>query len=318
MASESPARVAFDQLSTYAAVGALIDDGEAEGQYLECKAPRSPRLDRSQRSDLAQAVSGFGNSGGGIIIWGVSTTRHEHSGLDVLSQREPIGNVRRFAQQVDAAVPALAVPVIQVPPTRVILAGRTADRGIAVTYIPPSAGDPVQTTTDRHFWIRSGAEFVHAPYDVVRRMFAGAEAPDLVPLFDPRLCSLEPDGSWTIAFVIGNFSSAAASQCTISVTVLNPDAVNSVVPSDGFQDVGSINPGQTMFSATLNAPIYRSLNVVVGRLNVSMARGRRPRRVLRLAINVYADRMRARRWDETIHLSQAGFSTRRSERTFLY
>jgi hypothetical protein len=308
----------LDHLTTYAALGELINDGEAEGQYLECKAPRSPRLDRSQRSELGQSLSGFGNSGGGLIIWGISTTRHEHSGLDVLSQREPIGNVRRFAQQVDAAIPGLALPVLQVPPTRVVLTRRDAERGIAVTYIPPSPGDPVQTTGDRHFWIRSGAEFVQAPYDLVRRMFTGADAPDLIPIFDPRLCSLEADGSWTITFGLANMSSAAAAQTTLTVTVLNPEAVETVVAVDGFQDIGAVNPGETMFGANLAATVYRGLNIVIGRLQVRMARGRRPRRVLRLGVNVFADRMRARRWEETIHLSRAGFSIRRSEQTYLY
>lgn len=177
---------------------------------------------------------------------------------------------------------------------------------------------PVQTTGDRLFWIRSGAEFVHAPYDLLRRMFTGTDAPDLMPIFDPRLCTLEADGSWTVTFGVANFSSAAARDASLTVTVLNPDAVESVQPVDGFQDLGSLNPGQTIFGATAGVLIYRGLNIIIGRLRVRMARGRRPRRVLQLRVNVYADRMRARRWDETINLSQRGFRISRSEQSFLY
>jgi hypothetical protein len=73
-----------------------------------------------------------------------------------------------------------------------------------------------------------------------------------------------------------------------------------------------------MFGATPTTTVYRGLNLIVGTLGVTMARGRRPRRVLRLQIDVFADRMRARRWEESVHLTRAGFGVRRSHQTFLY
>src|SRR5690349_19373753 len=115
-----PAEALFESLSRWQRIRDLIDAGEAEGLYLECKAPHTPRLTRDQRIKLAEAVSGFSNTGGGVVIWGVSTTRHDHSGLDVLTQIEPLGSVRSFAQQVDATIPTLAYPGVAVPPSRVL------------------------------------------------------------------------------------------------------------------------------------------------------------------------------------------------------
>ena len=69
----------------------LIANGESENLYLECKAPVSPQLGKDQKNALAKAISGFSNTAGGVILWGISTTRHAHSGLDVLTQIEPIG-----------------------------------------------------------------------------------------------------------------------------------------------------------------------------------------------------------------------------------
>lgn len=86
------ARSVFDSLSDYAALEELIDNAEAEGLYLECKAPGGPQLSRDLKVHLAKAISGFSNTAGGVIIWGMSTTKQAQSGLDVLTQIEPIGN----------------------------------------------------------------------------------------------------------------------------------------------------------------------------------------------------------------------------------
>src|SRR5207245_2949643 len=100
----------FESLSSYQAVENLVTIAEAEGLSLECKSPVEPRLSKDQRFALAIGVSGFRNTEGGCILWGASTTKHQHSGLDVISQLEPIGQARRFAKQLDATIPQLTTP----------------------------------------------------------------------------------------------------------------------------------------------------------------------------------------------------------------
>ena len=116
----TPASALFQSLDRYAAVQRLIDAGEAEGMYLECKSPTAPNLTRDQRASLARAISGFANTGGGVILWGVGTTRHSHGGLDVLSQIEAVGSAQRFAEQIDAALPGLSNPPIAAPQSTVL------------------------------------------------------------------------------------------------------------------------------------------------------------------------------------------------------
>src|SRR5687768_16740518 len=91
----------YETITSYAHLQEMIATGEAEGLLLECKAPVDPRLTKDLRVTLGEAVSGFSNTAGGVILWGVSTTRHGHSGLDVLTQLEPLGAAKSFARQVD-------------------------------------------------------------------------------------------------------------------------------------------------------------------------------------------------------------------------
>jgi hypothetical protein len=54
----------------------------------------SSMLEQSDRENLARAISGFGNSEGGIIIWGVDCRNDSQRG-DVPTTKHPIQNVRR-------------------------------------------------------------------------------------------------------------------------------------------------------------------------------------------------------------------------------
>jgi hypothetical protein len=312
-----PSEALFRSIDRWRRVQELIDAGQPEGPYLEAKAPTSPQLTRDQKSQFAQAISGFANTGGGVILWGVSTTRHAHSGLDVLTQAEPLGNAAHFAHEVDTAAPTLAYPGLPYIPSQVLRRRSSDTRGMVVTYVPRTAGDPVQSVSDRRFYFRSGDDFPEMPYDMLRRMFSATASPDLAPIFDARLVELNEDQSWSIPILLLNQSSAAARDAKIHVEFLNSEAIDSIT-SPNFRDVSGVNPGHRMFETDLNGPVFRGLNVVAGTLRVAMLRGQRPRRRLDLAINIYASGMPAQRWELRINLAKAGFTVRQARRDYLY
>src|SRR6266702_257335 len=130
------ARALFDSLDSWAALDRLIDNAESEGPYLECKTASGAHLQPGHRTHLAQALSGFSNTGGGVIIWGISTSRQAHTGLDVLNQIEPIGNCRNFRQQIDVAMPALAYPAVEGCVTKSLHPAAGASKGVVLAYIP--------------------------------------------------------------------------------------------------------------------------------------------------------------------------------------
>lgn len=314
---ESPAASFFETLANYPAVQGLIDSGEAEGQFLECKAPREPRLTREMKAKLAVAASGFANSGGGVILWGVSTTRQEHSNLDVLSQIQPIGNIRRFTQQVDQLLPTLTTPSLPTKGTKILHQSRSDTRGIGVTLIPPTAGDPVQSTVDNLFHLRTGESFILAPYEILQRMFAGAAGPILEPVFRENIVSRDDAGVWKFPVILKNNSSAAARDVKLTLWITNPEACSSVEVDD-LRDASDVNPGETLFMGDVSGPVYRGLEALVGYVKVAMKMGSRPRRVLHIRVRVMADRMRAKDWTFRIQLARTGFSVRKTGESFIY
>lgn len=306
----------FDSLDSFKAIERLIDEGESENDYLECKAPTTPVLDKGLKAKLSQAISGFSNNAGGIIIWGVSTTPHNREGLDVLTQIQEIGSIKQFKKQIDLSIPNLSKPSLDSCLSKVITRESTDTRGLAITYIPKVDGDPIQAN-DGKFWLRVRAEFVEMPYETLKRMFCGTAGPDLEPLIDNQLVKLNTDGSWNIPIVIQNRSSAAARDTEVSVVIQNPDVCEKI-STTGFKDQSDVNPGEKIFMIELNKPLHRGLNSVVGNLVVKMKKAKLSKRRLDLEINIYSSNMRAKTTSITIQLAKKGFSITKVKSNDIY
>lgn len=311
-----PARVFFDSLRNWQAIEELITNGEAEGQYLECKAPSAPHFSRDLQAKLAEAISGFGNTAGGVFIWGVSTSKHPHAG-DVLTQIVPLANCRGFSQQISRAIPKLAYPNVQISDSAILRRMPGDSAGMVITFIPKTSGDPIQSLIDKNFYIRSGDEFVEMPYEILKRMFASVSSPDLYPYLDKRLISKDSSGLWTIPIGVTNMSTAAGQSAKMSVQILNPEACDQIAVT-GFNDASQVNPGQRLFVVDLTVNVYRGINIVCGEVQVGMKKGKLPKRVLNLLIKVYANNMRAREWGMTIQLAKKGFSIKNVKDKYLY
>ena len=307
----------FDHLSSWARLQALIDGGEAEGLHVECKSPTQPRLNRDMKAQLARAISGFANTAGGVILWGVATTKHSHSGLDVLSQLEPIGNCRSFERLVRGSMPTLTTPPMLECQSRIVRKRKRDTRGIVVSYIPRAPTDPLLSTVDNMFYFRSADNFVPAPFDIIKRLFAATDSPDLYPQFTKDLISIAKDGAWKIPIIIVNKASAIARDVNVSVTVENANCCE-WVHAKGLSDLSSVNPGQRVFMVQLDGGIHRGLNRITGELSVKMKMGKRSRRRLDLSITMYADRMRAREVGYALQLARSGVSAKRTSDEYLY
>ena len=64
------------------AINAFIRERQEEHLYLDFKLANQADLNRDDRKNLAKALSGFANSSGGIIIWGVEANDKNADGID--------------------------------------------------------------------------------------------------------------------------------------------------------------------------------------------------------------------------------------------
>lgn len=304
----------FDSLDSYNSLDELIAAGEAEGPHLECKAPSAPLLSKDLQSGLARALSGFSNTAGGVIIWGMSTTKHPHDNSDVLTQIVPIGKCTQLERQIKNKILALATPPVLSAQSKILRESPKDTRGVIVSHIPKTGGDPVQAQ-DGMFYFRSGDEFVRAPYDMIKRLFAATESPDLTLFFGDDPVKRNDDGSWEIPIVVTNRASAVAEHGRVFVNVNNFSSCESINPTRQLRDVSELNPGKKIFSHSIDRVVHRELNQVCGYLTVKM-KGRKRR--LDLEIRLFANKMRARALTYSFVLSGSKIPVKNLKEKYLY
>lgn len=308
----------YNSISSYYRLKDLINNGESEGLHLECKSPAEPKLNQGLQKQLAKSISGFSNTAGGIIIWGISTTKHAHSNLDILTQIEPIGNCSYFEKLIHSRIPGLTTPPILGYKTKIIKRLKKDTKGVILTYIPKGTGDPIQSNKDNLFYFRTGDELNIAPYEIIKRLFAANETPSIKPnLRTDRAEYNTTDRSWTIPIAYYNNSSAIGEHVLTYINVLNMSSCNKFeVPK--FQDVSSLGPGTTRFQFNIIDVIHRGINIHVGEIIVTMKGGVHPKRRLDLSIDIYANKMRAIKTLLTLHISSSSVVINRQRENYIY
>ncbi|MBX9652989.1 putative DNA binding domain-containing protein [bacterium] len=152
----------------------FVEEKTEESDYLEFKRyepgnPNDPK--KPIESKWAKMLSGFSNSGGGVVVWGIDTKRIEPGTLDRAHKLAPIKNaeacrntlVKLFNRMTD-------------PPVKGVECEFFIDEdgsGFVVSYVPNGSHKPYRSMVDtgRPFYIRAGDEFAPININVLRMLF---------------------------------------------------------------------------------------------------------------------------------------------------
>lgn len=160
------------------AVRSLVEERQTEQYFLDFKRSTNqgstPRLADRDRNNLARAISGFGNSEGGLLIWGIDCSEAP-DGADAPHSEHLLENATRFASLLTAAVTGCTVPPHTLVENHPVLVD--GERGFVVTHVPKSSLLPHQLIPDGRYFIRAGSSFLPTPHDVLAGMFGRAPRP---------------------------------------------------------------------------------------------------------------------------------------------
>ena len=163
------------------AIEEFIFTRKAEELFLDFKRSadngNEQRLHQNDRNNLARAISGFGNSEGGVVIWGVDCSK-DFDGSDVAKAEYPITNVKRFVSWLEGAISGCTIPPhtgVQNYPLEIDAGGK----GFVATHIPKSEHAPHQQIQSRRYYIRAGSDFVPVLHDVLAGMFGKRPQPNI-------------------------------------------------------------------------------------------------------------------------------------------
>ncbi len=149
------------------------------------------RLSDTDRNNLARAISGFGNSEGGVLVWGVDCSR-DPTGADVARMKVPIQDPQRFVSWLEGAISGCTVPP-HIGVRNLAISRFGVREGLVATIIPKSNHAPHQVVGRLQYFIRAGSDFVPTPHGVLAGMFGRRPQPYVFPTYLVAPAAVEGD-----------------------------------------------------------------------------------------------------------------------------
>jgi hypothetical protein len=167
----------FDRL-TAKAIEAMPRQLAQESVHLDCKLLGKAELADDDKRNLARAISGFANSEGGIILWGVEAKRN-NEGIDCVISSPGIAKVRLALSRLVELTPEAVDPPVDGVEHRAITR-RAASRGFLATLVPPSDGGPHMAKLGlNRYYKRNGTSFLTMEHYDIADMFGRRQRPVL-------------------------------------------------------------------------------------------------------------------------------------------
>lgn len=178
----------FEQLlaSQWEGLTTWVDNHEPESLHLDfkIKSHHAPHFDDGDRSQLAVALSAFANTEGGVLVYGVSTSKEPKHEPDRAQRVVPVLGLGRFHRTAEEQIHTLTDP--PVPGVRItsVAAPEAADSGVLAVYVPSSDGGPhrvlraAEKCVDRYY-MRTATSSVVMPHAMLAALFNRRTPPKL-------------------------------------------------------------------------------------------------------------------------------------------
>lgn len=155
----------------------FVYSGQEEHLSLEFKLISNPRLERDDRKNLAVALSGFSNSSGGIIVWGVEAKKNA-DGVDCAVDLHPIEGVSLLLSRLNELTGEATSPILHEVQHRPIIT--EDDKGFVITLVPESDSGPhMAKLGENRYYKRSGDSFYKMEHFDLEDMFGRRKRPKL-------------------------------------------------------------------------------------------------------------------------------------------
>jgi hypothetical protein len=169
-------RELFDAL-TLDDLRAFVANQQGEDLTLDFKTVNRAELDADDRKNLAKALSGFSNSSGGLIVWGIDARKNDQ-GLDCATEVREIERVSVFLARLNELTSRAVDPPVDGIRHKTIVSAD--DRGCAVTLVPESDRGPhMAKLREDRYYKRSGDSFYKLEHFDLQDMFGRRKRPSL-------------------------------------------------------------------------------------------------------------------------------------------
>jgi hypothetical protein len=176
------AQLFLDSLKTAANVTELV--GKPEDLYFEAKTCSDP-FSKPDQEHLAEALSGFANADGGVLIYGLVAQGGARDMPDAVTRVEQVKKLDLLTSRILGLLGFLVeppVPNVQVLPREF---DRLPNEGFVLVYVPPSDLGPHRSRKSREYYRRHGTGFFRMEHFEIAEMFGRRRKPVLKLFWKP-------------------------------------------------------------------------------------------------------------------------------------
>jgi hypothetical protein len=212
----------MELLATFEALSlAVLQDyvsrGQEENLQLDFKTLSEPNMQSGDdKRNLAQMLSAFANSSGGLIVWGVDA-RPNNNGVDCASRLQEIPRVALLLTRLNELDGVAVNPIVGGVRHRIIPTDPGSESGFAVTLVPESeAGPHMAKMGEDRYYKRSGHKRYRMEHFDIADMFGRRARPML------ELTARSRSNGNEIIFGLKNIGRAVARAPYLALSCLLP------------------------------------------------------------------------------------------------
>ena len=278
-----------DSKEAFAKISSLIDEDspEREAEWLDYKNGKDIPLDTTAGKDKirelwGKALSGFANSGGGLVIWGIQTkTVDNHDvpkSLALVPKPEQLEGLLKNYLGTEVEPPVLNVRFRSIP--------EDGKPGFVIADIPPSELKPHESRYHEKYFIRASHQHVKVGPSLLRILFY----PRSQPVFLMRLCPFIRPGLPldTFEIKIKNIGHSSADEIFAVVGNKIEDVRVSLQLGDTFREESS---NEKAWNMSRDNPLHPNLETVLASVNIM------PTVDTKLAVTIFARNFESVGWE---------------------
>ncbi|GAC1300801.1 MAG: hypothetical protein NVSMB27_41180 [Ktedonobacteraceae bacterium] len=199
----------------------FIRDQQEENLFLEFKTINSPDMkNKDDRANFAKALSGFANSAGGVIVWGVDARQKQGNQVDCACDKKEIEDVPLFLSKLNDFTGSFVTPIVEGVQHKAIVSNSNR-KGLAVTLVPASDRGPhMAKGGEGRYYKRSGGSFYPMEHFDLADMFGRRRHPVLEMGY--RIETFENSKVSRLVFTVANVGRGIARYPYVAIRVLNP------------------------------------------------------------------------------------------------
>lgn len=249
----------------------FLDARREENLTLDFKTVNRPVMTKEDRGVYSKALSGFANSSGGVIVWGVEACKQNDDEYDVVCDLPEVEDAPLLVQRLNEHTGACVSPIVEGVLHQAILTG-SENRGFVKTFIPESDSGPHMALIGQNkhrYFKRSGDSCYPMEHYDVADMFGRRPKPSLSFVSD-----IKRDGGVLIVNMIVENSGRGTAKSPFLAFELGPDfELSPGVRDPGLPKMwaqGGVRPGWYHFGSQEGIVIHPGMRLAVHSCRISI------------------------------------------------